>query len=243
MRKSISKRTRFEVLKRDQFKCVYCGNSAPDFILHIDHVKPIADGGSSEIFNLVTSCDSCNLGKSDVPLNDYQSLSKQKLQMEIIENNQKELAELIEKQNRITGKENDEMEVISKYFKAFREIDLDDNEFKELKKLKNRFGLEELLISIKISMETYPTNHLACRKLGGILFNRKLERENPDLFEIMKIKRKFSRGSEDRRNFIAVCQELLEDGWTVDIIIKISKGTKSYDDFYEKLEKFLLFPD
>lgn len=36
---AISKRVRFDVFKRDSFKCQYCGKSAPDVILEVDHIK------------------------------------------------------------------------------------------------------------------------------------------------------------------------------------------------------------
>jgi hypothetical protein len=65
---TLSKRTRFEVLKRDGFRCVYCGATAVTSLLHIDHVIAIANGGTNEPPNLVTSCAGCNLGKSDVRL-------------------------------------------------------------------------------------------------------------------------------------------------------------------------------
>lgn len=65
---SVSKRTRFEVFKRDGFRCVYCGATPADGPLHVDHVDPKAGGGTDEVGNLVTACASCNLGKSDVPL-------------------------------------------------------------------------------------------------------------------------------------------------------------------------------
>lgn len=38
-RKPISKTLRFEVFKRDSFKCQYCGAEAPNVLLHIDHIK------------------------------------------------------------------------------------------------------------------------------------------------------------------------------------------------------------
>jgi len=63
-RKALSKKTRFEVLKRDGFKCQYCGASAPDVRLQVDHIKPVAHGGSDAIRNLVTSCQPCNIGKA-----------------------------------------------------------------------------------------------------------------------------------------------------------------------------------
>ncbi|WP_192258628.1 HNH endonuclease [Mesorhizobium caraganae] len=67
-RQSISKRLRFEVFKRDDFSCVYCGGHPPDVLLEIDHVHPVAEGGGNDEDNLVTACFNCNRGKSDVPL-------------------------------------------------------------------------------------------------------------------------------------------------------------------------------
>jgi 5-methylcytosine-specific restriction endonuclease McrA len=54
---------RFAVLARDKFTCQYCGRSAPDVSLHIDHVVPLASGGANSITNLKTACSDCNLGK------------------------------------------------------------------------------------------------------------------------------------------------------------------------------------
>ena len=68
-RKSISKRVRFEVFKRDCFTCQYCGRVPPTVMLEIDHIIPVVGGGSNDESNLVTSCFDCNRGKSDVPLN------------------------------------------------------------------------------------------------------------------------------------------------------------------------------
>lgn len=68
-RMAISKRTRFEVFKRDGFTCAYCGAHPPDVLLHCDHINPVAGGGDNDIDNLITACQACNLGKSHVPLN------------------------------------------------------------------------------------------------------------------------------------------------------------------------------
>ena len=61
---AISKRIRFEVLRRDDHTCRYCGASAPDVQLTVDHVNPIALGGADTPSNLVASCADCNAGKS-----------------------------------------------------------------------------------------------------------------------------------------------------------------------------------
>lgn len=59
----ISARVRFEVFKRDGFTCAYCGRTPPEVLLQADHIVPVAAGGSDEIHNLITSCQTCNLGK------------------------------------------------------------------------------------------------------------------------------------------------------------------------------------
>jgi hypothetical protein len=59
---------RFAVLKRDRFTCVYCGKSPPAVAIEVDHVDPVALGGTDDVGNLVTSCRDCNGGKGARPL-------------------------------------------------------------------------------------------------------------------------------------------------------------------------------
>jgi hypothetical protein len=61
---AVSKRLRYEILRRDQHTCRYCGTSAPAVPLRVDHVTPVALGGTDTPDNLVTSCEPCNSGKS-----------------------------------------------------------------------------------------------------------------------------------------------------------------------------------
>src|ERR1039457_6499184 len=72
-RVAVSKRLRYEVFRRDNHACRYCGATAPDVKLTIDHVVPKALGGSdTDPANLVTACEPCNAGKTstnpDAPL-------------------------------------------------------------------------------------------------------------------------------------------------------------------------------
>ena len=55
---------RWEILKRDAFTCQYCGRSAPDVKLEVDHIIPVSEGGTDTKDNLITACYSCNRGKS-----------------------------------------------------------------------------------------------------------------------------------------------------------------------------------
>ena len=57
---------RYDILKRDNFRCKICGSSAQDGVkLHVDHIIPVAKGGQTVPSNLRTLCDRCNMGKSD----------------------------------------------------------------------------------------------------------------------------------------------------------------------------------
>ncbi len=65
--RTITLSLRYEVLKRDNFRCIKCGSSpatAPSVQLHVDHVVPWSEGGRSDATNLQTLCAECNLGKA-----------------------------------------------------------------------------------------------------------------------------------------------------------------------------------
>jgi DNA-directed RNA polymerase subunit RPC12/RpoP len=63
MRKALSAKKRFYVLARDHYRCRYCGAGAETAKLHVDHVVPVAAGGTDDTWNLTAACQDCNLGK------------------------------------------------------------------------------------------------------------------------------------------------------------------------------------
>lgn len=65
---AISLKKRFEILRRDQFTCRYCGRVAPSVIVEVDHVMPRSEGGTDEDSNLVAACFECNRGKRAIIL-------------------------------------------------------------------------------------------------------------------------------------------------------------------------------
>ena len=66
-REKIPAGLRNEVFRRDQGKCQYCGRSAPDVVIHVDHKVPLSKGGATTLDNLQLLCEQDNLGKSDRP--------------------------------------------------------------------------------------------------------------------------------------------------------------------------------
>lgn len=65
-RKLMTDSLRYDIMKRDGFRCLLCGRCANDGVkLHVDHIVPVAKGGKTIPNNLRTLCDSCNMGKRD----------------------------------------------------------------------------------------------------------------------------------------------------------------------------------
>lgn len=57
---------RYKILNRDNFLCVKCGRGVKNGIkLQVDHMQPFSTGGLTEIKNLQTLCNECNIGKSN----------------------------------------------------------------------------------------------------------------------------------------------------------------------------------
>lgn len=68
-KRQISLRMRYEILKRDNFTCVLCGRSpatCPGLKLHVDHVIPHSKDGPTELDNLRTLCEECNIGRGNL---------------------------------------------------------------------------------------------------------------------------------------------------------------------------------
>lgn len=65
-RKAMTQSLRYDIMKRDNFRCVLCGRGAEDGVkLHVDHIIPVSKGGKTVPSNLRTLCEDCNFGKRD----------------------------------------------------------------------------------------------------------------------------------------------------------------------------------
>lgn len=59
-RQPIPRKLRHEVFQRDGYRCRECGASKDETSLEIDHIVPVARGGTNDIDNLQTLCRECN---------------------------------------------------------------------------------------------------------------------------------------------------------------------------------------
>jgi 5-methylcytosine-specific restriction endonuclease McrA len=65
VRRATTKKLRYEVLRRDGFRCKVCGRS-PDEDVHVTieahHISPFGYGGVTTADNLITLCKTCHDG-------------------------------------------------------------------------------------------------------------------------------------------------------------------------------------
>jgi cytochrome c553 len=155
-RKSISKRIRFEVFKRDSFKCQYCGATAPDVLLHIDHIQPIAQSGDNDITNLITACISCNEGKGSVPLSDSSTLAKQRSQIEELQERREQLEMMMKWKRGLRSIKEDAVDEIAAYWQEFTPgWHVNQNGKNNIKKWLHRFALDEITHAMDIAADSY----------------------------------------------------------------------------------------
>lgn len=196
---SLGKKVRFELFKRDKFTCQYCGRTAPDVVLHADHIEPKSKGGSDDLLNLLTSCIDCNLGKSDRRLDDASVITKQKAQLDALQERREQIEMMLDWQKELHNLDDMEVEAAADYWALVASpFYVNDNGKRNLKQWLVRFGLEEVLVAIKKATDQYlileqgkPTKEsieLAFSKIPGICGTRKKLAEKPHLEHAYHVK-------------------------------------------------------
>lgn len=155
-RVGLSNKLRFEVFKRDSFKCQYCGKCAPDVILNVDHISPVSKGGKNDILNLITSCFDCNSGKSDRLLSDNSVLSIQRKQLDELSQRREQLDMLI-MWKKVLSDKSYEIDSIVGFFndKNNSSISLTECGIKSLKVLIKKYTIENILDAINTAYDKY----------------------------------------------------------------------------------------
>jgi DNA-binding transcriptional regulator GbsR (MarR family) len=156
-RKGISQKTRFEVFKRDKFTCQYCGASAPEFVLHIDHIIPVVSGGDNNIMNLITACKSCNAGKSYRELSDQSTLEKQRRQIEDLQERKEQLELLARWRDGLKNLETETEKIIESEINKYLnpKWSISEHYKANFRRWLRKFTLKEILIAIDTSSSLY----------------------------------------------------------------------------------------
>lgn len=180
-RKSIPKKIRFEVFKRDKFTCQYCGRMAPDVVLEVDHIKPVAKGGTNDIMNLVTSCYECNRGKRDVELSDDSVIKKQQEQLSVLAEKNEQLEMMLEWRTGLLDIERNAVSAVERYLKKKfnkQHLAFNDIGIRNITKMLRSYSVAEVFDAIDIATDQYfdgspESAREVLRKISGICHNRK----------------------------------------------------------------------
>ena len=193
-RKAIPKKVRFEVFKRDKFTCTYCGRKAPDVVLEIDHIIPVAEGGKNDIMNLTTSCRDCNRGKGKRTLSDDSAIERQRVALEDAQDRREQMEMMLQWQRDLKDYEDKLVDFIEeiltepynerwRLLPAIRAI---------IKRHIHSFGFENVVNAAYIAREKYVNESslergewwsvsTAVKKIGGICYNwQQKERRTTD---------------------------------------------------------------
>jgi HNH endonuclease len=156
-RKPISQKLRFEVFKRDAFQCQYCGASAPDVLLHVDHLHPVVAGGTNDILNLITSCVECNFGKGKTPLSDGSALVKQRQQLEELNEKRNQLELMIQWKQELANLHDESLTQVAEFWsKVVPGYSLNENGRRSLKKVMRQFSISELMDAMQTAADQSP---------------------------------------------------------------------------------------
>lgn len=168
----ISKKTRFEIFKRDDFTCQYCGKKiGQDVVLEIDHIIPVIEGGKNDLENLITSCYDCNRGKGKTLINnkiiksDFAiSLNSQKEQIEQIKFYKEYL---LKKQEKLVELKSLIFEPVFEVLRLNKDthFPVDINYLESIEKFISLLGLEEVLDAGKITASWLSNNYYKKNKV------------------------------------------------------------------------------
>lgn len=171
-RTPLGKKLRFEVFKRDSFKCQYCGRSAPEVILEVDHIIPVAEGGKDEMLNLITSCRDCNRGKGKAKLSDETAVAKEKSQLDELNERRLQLEMLLQWKRELANQLDTEVDVIAEMIKDDC-WEASDGGRKKIKRVIKEFGFSAVYEAAEIAALQYDGFSQRLLSLGGICYNRK----------------------------------------------------------------------
>src|SRR5215469_18416368 len=153
---TIPQRLRFEVFKRDKFTCQYCGQQAPDVILNCDHVRPLADGGDTDLLNLITSCRACNGGKGAVLLSDTVALDRQRSTLADLEERRQQIEMMLQLRDSLRDVERSTIDQLcDRIQERAPAIRPNQNGEADIAKWLRRFTVAELLEAIDRSFDIH----------------------------------------------------------------------------------------
>ncbi len=251
-RTAIPKAIRFEVFKRDAFTCQYCGAKSPDVALHVDHIKPVSKGGENEIINLITACQSCNSGKSDIELDDDTAIQKQRAQLDDLNERREQLQMMMEWRESMKDLRGQYVEALCKAISDYSKFVPNESGKKEVVRWLGKFSFAELLEALTTAFSQYIRFDEKGEEVDGTWGKAfemvpRIARMNRDGGMTENMKAIFYiRGILRNRlnylnelNVISILKDAASSGADMEIVKDIAKASSSWSQFVNSLDYFM----
>lgn len=251
VRKNLGKKLRFEVFKRDSFTCQYCGDEAPQVVLHVDHINPVSKGGDNDITNLITSCAPCNFGKGAREISDDSAVRRQKLQLDELNIRREQLEMMSSWRAGLKGIEELEVdEVVSLMNDHFHPASMNDVGKKKVARLVKKHGLKTMLTAVDKTCEINlrygpsgdPTRESCEKAIENLAKSLRIINDPPHLHRIRYIngiaRNRVSLSWAEQKNFINCLCALYESGADLDEIQDSVLDTETHADLMGTLRAF-----
>lgn len=245
-RKALSKKTRFEVFKRDSFTCQYCGAKAPEVVLECDHIHPVAEGGTNDIMNLVTACAACNGGKGARTLDDRSAVERQRAQIEELEARREQLEMMLAWRDAAQAEAVDVVEQVAERIGERGGFWPNESGKADIRKWLKKYSLSEVLAAMDEAFDHYmkfngqaPDREAwdaAFRKIPVFASIKRQAQDKPylpRLLYIQGIMRK--RADEPHENFVDRLEGAFEKGWSTEDLEEIAKKTRGWNGLVKEL--------
>lgn len=250
-RKNISKKLRFEVFKRDRFKCQYCGAESPNVLLQVDHINPVSKGGQNDIMNLVTSCAGCNGGKRDVLISDDAVIAKQRKQIEELQSRREQMQLMMKWRESLLDLEKDSIDYLCKYWSSIvTGWVFSKSGVEQLKKTLSKYSLDEIHAAMGKSRVylkylsdgkcTSDSAIIASSKIEAFCYISRIEKENPGCSRVYYIRAILQRKFDYKAN--GIFEEIkiaLESGVNAEELERLAKTAYTWSKFEYGFEQLV----
>ena len=240
-RKQVGDKLRFEVFKRDSFKCQYCGRSAPEVVLHVDHIKAVARGGGNEITNLITACSDCNLGKGARKLDDQSTVQKQRKQLEELQERRGQLEMMAKWKEGLDNLDMQKVEMICRHIEKQGGFIVDPSEYRGVLKAIKKYGFELFLEAVDITIEHCENDNIWLNYANAVCKNKAIEKQKPYWGQVLYIRGILFnrlRVAKNNETLISLDHWISEEGMDINTMQEMALTCNSIADFNDFLVSY-----
>jgi hypothetical protein len=224
-------------------------------LLQIDHIHPVAKGGTNDLTNLITACGPCNAGKRDKTLDDRSVVAKQRSQLEELQERREQLEMMMMWKQGLRDINQSALNLACSYWQDLAPgFTVNDNGKRKLQSWIRTFSMEEVLHAIDVAAEQYlrfREDHTVTQesweegfsKIPGICRVERECKENPDikdLYYIRGIARKNCSNYFDNSEALELLK--IARSWDVSltelrqIAIRCTNWTRFRNELYEAID-------